>query len=591
MVLADDELSEAEKQVVRAAVTGDSIDLALGKAEPADRIAGELWDGMPRLRAEVLVELLTGARGSARAVRVTNAHIVGACDLELATVVCPVVLLSCHFDEPINLRQAQAATIRFAGCHVPSIRADQLRTHGSLEFLFTTSGAVNLTGAHVGGYLIFSGASLTNPDDIALAADLLTVDLAMLCRDGFTTSGAVRLSGAHLGELSFSSATLRNPRGVALNAAGLMVDGSVMCRDGFVADGEVTLLGARIGADLVFSTASLSNPDGHALTADRLTVGQNMWCDDGFTAEGEIRLSAAHIGGQLNFTGATLTNPGGNALVAEGLVVDQDLFCRAGFAAHGAVSLIGAKIAWGLHFDDARLTNPGGLALDLEDAQVTSLSLLPAAPPDGVVDLTNARVRSFYDYAGSWPDVLWLRGFTYERLENDPDGDAVRVAYRLAWLMHHRDGYVPGLFDQLAAVYRRSGRVEAARRVSIAKLRRRREVLSSWGKAWNWLLQVTVGYGYRPWLAGVWLLALLVVGSVVFAVAYPTHIFPAVASPPTFQPVVYTLDVLVPIVDLNQKRSWYPTGAAQLCAWVLTGAGWVLTTAVVAGVTNTFKRE
>jgi hypothetical protein len=301
-------------------------------------------------------------------------------------------------------------------------------------------------------------------------------------------------------------------------------------------------------------------------------------------------LCAAHVGGQLDFSGAKLTNPDRHALVGEGLVVDQDMFCRE-VDARGTVSLIGVNVGRGLHFHEATLTAPGRCALDLEDAQVTSLFLLPAAAPDGVMDLTNARVRAFHDFVTSWPEVLRLRGFTYDSLEVDVADDAVSVLCRLNWLSRHRDGYVPGVFDQLAAFYRRSGRIEATRRVMITKMRRRREVLNPLGKVWNWLLFVTVGYGYRPWLAGIWLLALLAAGSVIFAHAYPAHMVPASASVPAFQPVAYTVDVLVPILDLNQKRSWYPQGLASWCAWLFTGAGWVLTAAVVAGITNTFKRE
>ncbi len=38
-------------------------------------------------------------------------------------------------------------------------------------------------------------------------------------------------------------------------------------------------------------------------------------------------------------------------------------------------------------------------------------------------------------------------------------------------------------------------------------------------------------------------------------------------------------------------KSWYPQGAAQVWSWVFTGAGRVLTTAVVAGLTHALKRD
>lgn len=122
------------------------------------------------------------------------------------------------------------------------------------------------------------------------------------------------------------------------------------------------------------------------------------------------------------------------------------------------------------------------------------------------------------------------------------------------------------------------------------ELARRREL--TWpGKAWNWLLYVTVGYGYRYWLAGVWLGVLLVLGSLVFASAYPAHMHRAAAVVPSFQPVIYALDVLLPIVNLGQQQAWVPQGPALVCSWLLTGIGWILTTAVVAGLTNALKRD
>jgi hypothetical protein len=43
---------------------------------------------------------------------------------------------------------------------------------------------------------------------------------------------------------------------------------------------------------------------------------------------------------------------------------------------------------------------------------------------------------------------------------------------------------------------------EAARRVLITKQWRRRRARNPAGKLWNWLLYLSVGYGYHIWLAG-----------------------------------------------------------------------------------------
>ena len=223
----------------------------------------------------------------------------------------------------------------------------------------------------------------------------------------------------------------------------------------------------------------------------------------------------------------------------------------------------------------------------MEGMQAAALFLLPTKRPDGTVSLTNARIGSFHDDQETWPATLRLRGFVYDTLENDQ----VPVRARVRWLRRHDGAYTPQVYEQLAAAYRRGGRDEDARRVLIAKQWHRRRVLNPLAKLWNWLLYMTVGYGYRTWLAAVWLAGLLVAGTSVFARAYPYHMVAAKQPVPAFHPVIYTLDRLVPILNLGQKDAWIPQGCALRWSWVLTGAGWVLTTAVVAGLTAVLRRD
>ena len=689
--MVDETLSGPAQRLAQAVGSGAVVDLSTGDPAVDDPARGAGWAADRTVRAELVAQLVTGTGtaedGRPRAVRLRGARLVGVLDLEATVLLCPLVLENCHFDEAINLQEAQAVVIRLSGSQMPGIAADQLQVRGSLVLSrvvttraevsllgahvggtldlenasltnpsgsaldaanvtvdqdiycragftargevrligahvsgqvsfrgatltnpgglalnadnltvghgmicregFSAQGEVNLIGAHIGGTLDFGGAALTNENGTALNADSLTVSQGMFCRAGFKAEGEVNLVGAHIGTLDFESATLTNAKEPALNAANLTIDRDVYCRDGFTAHGEVRLIGAHINGQLSFRKATLTNPDGSALNADSLTVGQGMFCRAGFTAEGEVNLIGAHIGGTLDFEDATLTNRNGPALSADGLTVDRDVYCRDGFTAHGEVRLIGAHISGQLNFTRATLTNPDGLALDLESARVGELFLLPRERPTGIADLTNARVRGFHDAPDSWPTAMRLRGFVYEALEND----SVSVSARLGWLARHQDGYAPGLYDQLAVAYRRSGHPEAARRVGIAKQWHRRSEFKPLGKVWNWLLYLTVGYGYRTWLAGLWLAGLLAIGSAVFADAYPTQMRSASASVPEFQPVAYTLDVLLPIVDLGQKKNWFPQDAARVWSWSLTGAGWVLTTAVVAGLTNALKRD
>lgn len=76
-------------------------------------------------------------------------------------------------------------------------------------------------------------------------------------------------------------------------------------------------------------------------------------------------------------------------------------------------------------------------------------------------------------------------------------------------------------------------------------------------RVWGHLLDVTVGYCYRPWLAGLWLLALTTLGALSFGTHTPNPVQRGEGAP--FQPLVYTLDLLIPIGGLGQRTSWYWT--------------------------------
>jgi hypothetical protein len=448
---------------------------------------------------------------------------------------------------------------------------------------FTARGKVKLTGAHIGGELGFRGAALENRDGIALHADGLAVDQDMLCDEGFTATGEVELAGAHIGGcLSFRRATLNNEKGRALFAGRLTVEQTMYCDEGFTAYGEVLLAGAHIAGQLGLRRATLENQGGSALNADGLTVDRGMHCDSGFTAHGGVLLRNAHIGEELTFNGAILENQNDLALNASRLTVDGDVLCQGDFTARGELRLEDAHIAGQLGFAGATLLNPGGLVLDLEGAGIGTL-FLPDTKPDGAIDVSGTTVEALDDVETGWPDMLFLRGFIYGSLLNQH----IDSGARLRWLTLQPGRFDPQPYDQLADAYRRAGNGSWERKVLIAKERRRRRAYSPL----SWLWYLTVGYGYRTWQALIWLAGLAVAGTVVYGQAYPAHMVAVAVHPPAFQPLIYALDVLVPVVGLGQKSAWQPAGTGLVWfSFGLTVAGWVLATAVAAGLSGVLKR-
>ena len=548
-------------------------------------------------------------------------------DLSLDDVTAAEVdLQGAHLGGQLNLDGASLTNTDGTALNAENLTVDQ----GISCYGITADGEVCLRGARIGGELNLDGAALTNPGAMALSAGGLATDQGMSCGYGFTATGEIGLDGAHIrGELTFTAATITNSDRTALSAVGITVDQGMSC-GGFTANGEVCLRAARIGSELDLDLATLTNADGTALSAGNAAIGHNMSCcaftatgeidlngasiggelnldgatltspgrtalsagnatighniyGDGLTATGEIDLDGVHIGGQLNLNHATLTNPGEAALFAEGLTVSHSMSCDSGFAATGLIALEGANIGGKLDMTGASISNPDETALHLEAADIKMLRL-PKRSPDGGIDLTNARVGVLDDDQEGWPAVLYLWGFTYDSFEND----GISARARLQWLKRNPGRFSPQLYDQLAATYRRAGDDPAARKVAIAKQWRRRRARNPL----NWLWYATVGYGYRTWLAGIWLASFAGLGTWVFSSAYPAHMTALSTHPPTFHAAAYALDLLLPVIGLGQKSAWQPQGSAMLYwSWALTAAGWVLTTAVVAGLTGILKRD
>jgi len=98
-----------------------------------------------------------------------------------------------------------------------------------------------------------------------------------------------------------------------------------------------------------------------------------------------------------------------------------------------------------------------------------------------------------------------------------------------------------------------------------------------------------VGYGYKPWRAAACLAVLLALGSIVYALAPPRPLQPGAA--PHFNPVIYTLNLLVPVVDLGQRDAFNPAGLEQWLSYVLIAAGWVLATTIATGAARVLRRQ
>jgi hypothetical protein len=472
----------------------------------------------------------------------------------------------------------------------------------------------------------------------------------------FNAEGELRLLGAQIGgDLTCSGGTFKNPGKDALSADGVSVQGSVFLDEKFSAEGEVRLLGAQIGNQLNCAGGTFKNPGSDALSADGVNVkGDVVLCEDlsadganvqgsvfpnkGFSAEGEVRLLGAQIGGALACRGGTFKNPGKDALSADRVNVRGSVFLNKGFSAEGAVRLLGAQIGSNLDCSGGRFTEV------IAETAVINGNFFWRRIPDAQkvqLNLINVSARTIVDEEASWPAAgnLKLDGFIYGRISADPT-DAQK---RLQWLAHvNRFTLQP--YRQLATVLREMGDTEGARQVLFEMEHRRRKLEDqSWrARRGSWLLRETIGYGFYPRWAIWWIVFLTLCGFLLFGLAYvggtmtPTDkdayaFFEKHGAPPSyyqaFNPLIYSLENSVPLVNLGQKEIWTPNPNSQspgrtpvipsgflaklengqvfdfrlhclehlwLLRWFRWGqvlAGWLLTTLFVYGLAEVMRAE
>ncbi|MFD0901379.1 hypothetical protein [Actinomadura sediminis] len=533
------ELTAAERRVWRAFRTGAKVDFSRDGDDAAD---GAAWGPERTVRAWVLRKLLLRPPedGEVAALRVSGARIAGKLDLQYATVEHPIRLWACHFEEIPNLYASHLTQLNLSKSFLPGLFAATMHVSGVLRLTeCRVPGRMSLGGVRVARALFLERARLGTP-------------------------------GTNQGEI------------VHLNHSVLEDD---VWAPGLEAHGEIRLNSASITGNLNLEDAVLSNPGARVLEADSMSVGQSVMAAR-LRAEGEVDLRGARITQKVDLTGVRLSHPVGHpagyALDAENLGVGSDVVARrARF--EGEVNLRGATIPGQLDLAKARVSHPSGQALRASATTIGEVWLREARL-DGLLNLRRARFGLLHLPPGALGGDVRLDGLTYESL--DP---RLPPKVRVPMLERDVEGYVPHAYEQLAAAYLRAGDDIASRNVLLAKQRRRRRTLPLYRRVWGYLQDVTVGYGFRPlWAAG-WLAGLLLAGAVAFGFEHPPPL--KADEHPDFNPLFYSLDLLLPIIDFGQQKAFKPAGWRQWLAYTLISTGWVLATTIAAGVTRTLSRQ
>lgn len=547
-------MTPAEAELFQAVAEGRRLDLR-PKNLPSDEGSTDArWPESSKISLDCLVWLC--ASRAARdhvgpsGVRIAGARIEpGGDDSSLRSIDVPfgLSLNDCYFPQGISFANTSFRDVSLDRCRLDrSLDADGLSVARSFRATQTTfRGDVNLRRLRAGDNVDFSGARV---------------------------QGTVHLSATKIdGDLRWTDATIDATKSgapdcdaIALNLDLARIDGTLYL------DGE---------------------QDDHA----------------GFSAHGVVRLVLARLGGNLDCWNGRFRagcnpssdGPAPDALLANGLQVDGSVFFAHGMSVRGKVSLRTARIE---HYLNIYELNAG------------------RAPAfgDASIDLQACRVETLNCDTLSWtrPGRLAINGLAYERIELVRQSGEVETqlplqeADFLAFLAQQSaEPFFPQPYEHLAEVLRREGFQDKAREVLIEKDRtlgaRTRHGVREF--LWLYICGPITGFGHDPLRGFRWLIGIWIVGAAVFAVASRRGwmVSPATLevpwqpaasghddSPTRLQPLMYSLDVLLPIIDLGQASRWTPDRrrpggvAVQWFHWGLVLVGWTLTTLVVAGITG-----
>ncbi|SHL83144.1 oxidoreductase [Actinacidiphila paucisporea] len=450
--------------------------------------------------------------------------------------------------------------------------------------------ALKLAGMRISGRLMLSGGTVTpyvQLDDCRFDDPLMLQE----CRVG-----------------SMRMVRCRMPR---IEAARIQVGGDLHLPQCLVTGG-IRMADAQIGTDLLLNQLTVRRGRAaQAFAADGLTVGQDVDAEL-IDVTGEFSLRSARIGGRLSLRGATLRNPDGRqALNAARIAVEHTLYLSGGwnarsaggssapppegvtvrdFTCHGGLRLDDGRFGNAMIISRARFSLTGDQQVSLRRIQTPELCFTLPRAPEGPVVLSGSKIGKLNDAVGAWPAPGRLRmtGFSYDTLTPLAE---FPLRERLAWLRAATPEFRPEPYERLAAALRAAGEDAEAREVLLARQRRRRDTLPVAGRVWGWLQDITVGYGYRPGRAAVWMGVLWALGALYFALHHAPPAADAGGYRPHWSPALYALDLLLPVIDLGQDNAWRESGSAQWVASLLTLLGWMLATTAAAGATRLLRRS
>jgi len=526
------------------AVAGASPNPLDASNDPKDAAT---WTRDRNIRATLIewlaVDHAAGARIHPSGIRVLGARVVGSLDLSYVRVPFAIMMIRCSIPEQIRLQATEIPRLDLNGSYTGEIFAPDIHVAGNLFFGWDNH---EYGPFHANGEIDIEGGKI---------------------------DGGLSFGEGHFRHSKAPFNDVLTATNVAINAGEVDVKHGVTLCCGFESDGAVNLSESTIGGDLSFAGGRFVNPNSIAIIATVARISGSVFLAlepfGAFYSDGAVEFTATHVAGVFSISSGKFA---GKATDRHGL-----------FA-----SLLQVDGLFGWE------------NVDLENG--------------ATLDLSGASVLGFGDDQRSWPQPgkLLIDGFTYNAFGGVKDAPS-----RLRWVGLQPE-FHPQPYRQLAKVLRANGDDAGAVSVLIAEQDARYRNSYLVRRIWAAFLKTTVGYGHEPLLTIIWAAIVVLLGWLLVTVGsqagvmrrtWPESI-PISGDVPSYErlhPLLYSLDVFLPFVNLHQEHYWWPDAGAK-GEWTVVGqrvkisgrvlryyfwmqiiAGWLLSAIFLAGVTGLIR--
>lgn len=410
----------------------------------------------------------------------------------------------------------------------------------------------------------FSGAYISGTLDFSFS----NTDLPFTFINSFLEE-EIRLINSKIKALNLTGTLVKS-----ICAQKLICDTNIFLRDGFKSQGKIDFRSAQIGESLICTNGKFKNKNADALNFEGSIINGNVRLNDGFVANGKVVFSYAQVRIGLDCTNGKFINKNEKALTFNSSKIDGNIFLEENFCIIGDLDFLASKIR--------------------------KISISKKIRIKGDCLFSAMKVDTIYldniNFAKSHLKKLHLDGLEYNHLSGENINSLSFIK-----LLEKMPKFKPQPYKQLAKVLRNMGHHEDANNIMIEYndiITSKRE--NNFIKILKQIYGKTAGYGYKPLrvlgtMFMVWFLCSLFYWNAskvaVFAPTNPlvfqkkdsyvcnvnskgtpwSNIFSwdkydsnnnwvlnknLEGEYTTFNPFLYSLDVILPIVDLQVEKDW-----------------------------------